>query len=275
MNRACGYLGGSLGSRRSFRDFFYDALEFASFFSGVQFLLLALSVWPQDVQKRYPNHLWMQKSGVPKKLAPLRKSKVFSLGIPVEIQLFRFEAANASHRDSKIQSDSRLIPLPHSARNFKKKVFGFFLLPSSVPALCLNILPAQAPTNPAVNQLLMLKKPHLWISGVFFCDFSFLFTCCWLVHASLFAPVPSIFSSGHPSRFQSTLSCASPLWDRTIAFVSPFMLIVIVFSSRFFLRSSLVSLFSLLFALVPRVFLGPTLFCIHPPFWDLVTMLCV
>ena len=83
----------------------------------MQFLPLAPSGWPQDVQKRYPNHLWMQKSGFPKKLVFLRNSKVFSLGIPVEIPLFRFEAATASYWDSKIQSDSRLTPLPHSARN--------------------------------------------------------------------------------------------------------------------------------------------------------------
>ena len=91
----------------------------------------------------------------------------------------------------------------------------------------------------------MFKKPHLGISGGLFCDLSSLFTRCWLVHASLFAPVPSIFSSGHPSRFQSTLSCASPLWDRTIAFFGPLILIVVV------------SLFSLLFALFRSLSLGP------------------
>ena len=205
----------------------------------MQFLPLAPSGWPQDVQKRYPNHLWMQKSGFPKKLVFLRKSKVFSLGIPVEIPLFRFEAATASYWDSKIQSDSRLTPLPHSARNKKKQVFGFFFLPSSGPTLLLDIPPAQGPTNPAVSQLLMFKKPHLGISGGLFCDLSSLFTRCWSVHRSHFALVPSNFASGHPSRFQSTRPCASPLWDRTIAFFGPLILIVFV------------SLFSLLFALFP------------------------
>ena len=117
--------------------------------------------------------------------------------------------------------------------------FGFFTLPSSRPTLLLDIPPAQGPTNPAVNQLLMFKKPHLGISGCLFCDLSSLFTRCWSVHRSHFALVPSNFASGHPSRFQSTRPCASPLWDRTIAFFGPLILIVFV------------SLFSLLFALFP------------------------
>ena len=84
---------------------------------------------------------------------------------------------------------------------------------------------AQGPTNPAVSQLLMFKKPHLGISGGLFCDLSSLFTRCWSVHRSHFAFVPSNFASGHPSRFQSTLSCASPFWDRAIAFFRPLILI--------------------------------------------------
>ena len=95
----------------------------------MQFLPLAPSGWPQDVQKRYPNHLWMQKSGFPKKLVFLRKSKVCSLGIPVEIPLFRSEAATASHLDSKIQSDPWVTPLPHSTKNKKT---GFWFFPSSL-----------------------------------------------------------------------------------------------------------------------------------------------
>ena len=53
------------------------------------------------------------------------------------------------------------------------------------------------------------------------------------------ASVPSNIASGHPFRFQSTRPCASPFWDRTIAFFGP--LILIVFVSRFSLRSSLLS----------------------------------
>ena len=108
----------------------------------MQFLLLAPSGWFQDVQERYPNHLWMHKSGFPQKLVFLKKSKVFSLGIRLEIPLFRSEAATASHLDSQIQSDFWVTPLPHSSRNKKKQVCVFFLLPSSVPAVCLDILPA-------------------------------------------------------------------------------------------------------------------------------------
>ena len=130
-------------------------------------------------------------------------------------------------------------PLPHSTKNKKKQVLGFFPLPSSGPTLLLDIPPAQGPTNPAVSQLLMFKKPHLGISGGLFCDLSSLFTRCWSVHRSHFALVRSNFASGHPSRFQSTRPCASPLWDRTIAFFGPLILIVFV------------SLFSLLFALFP------------------------
>ena len=107
----------------------------------MQFLPLAPSGWPQDVQKRYPKHLWMQKSGFPKNLVSLKKSKVFSLGIPVDIPLVRSEAATASHLDSKIQSDSWVTPLPHSAENKKKLVFGFFPLPSSAPTLFLAMPP--------------------------------------------------------------------------------------------------------------------------------------
>ena len=145
----------------------------------MQFLPLAPLGWPQDVQKRYPNHLWMQKSGVPKKLVVLRKSKVFSSGIPVKIPLFRSEAATASHLDSKIQSDPWVTPLPHSTKNKKKHVFVFFFLPSSAPTLFSDIPPAQGPTNPVVNQALLFKKHHLRISGCLFGDISSVFTRSW------------------------------------------------------------------------------------------------
>ena len=60
-------LGAPSGHVEASKHFFYDAFEITSFFSGVQFLPLAPSGGAQDVQKRYPNHRWMQKSCFPKK----------------------------------------------------------------------------------------------------------------------------------------------------------------------------------------------------------------
>ena len=96
-------LGAPAGHVEASKNLFYDAFEITSFFGGVQFLPLAPSGRPPDVHKRYPNHLCMQKSVFQKKLVFLKKSKVFSLGIPVKIPLFRSRAATASHQDSKIQ----------------------------------------------------------------------------------------------------------------------------------------------------------------------------
>ena len=124
--------------------------------------------------------------------------------------VFPSEAATASHLDGN--KLTRSLGNTPSALNekLKKTSFCFFPLPSSGPTLFLDIPPAQGPTNPAVSQLLMFKKPHLGISGGLFCDLSSLFTRCWSVHRSHFALVPSNFASGHPSRFQSTRPCASP-----------------------------------------------------------------
>ena len=172
----------------------------------------------------------------------------------MEIHLFRSEAATASHLDSKIQSDPWVTPLPHSTKNKKKQVFGFFPLPSSGPTLFLDIPPAQGPTNPAVSQLLMFKKPHLGISGGLFCDLSSLFTRCWSVHRSHFAFVPSNFASGHPSRFQSLCSLPSSLFflcslPSLLAAVAvgcrmPLLLLSCLLPDRFSLFSALFPLLS-------------------------------
>ena len=70
---------------------------------------------------------------------------------------------------------------------------------------------------------------------------SILSRCCSFLR-SHFALVPSKFASGHQFRFQSTRPCASPFWDRTIAFCGPLIWIVLVsVCCRFSLRSSLLS----------------------------------
>ena len=119
----------------------------------MNFLSLASSGWPRDVQKRYPNHLRMQKNAFPKKLVFLWKSQVFSLGIPVEILLFRSEAATASHLDSQIQSHSWVTPLPHSSRN-KKTGFCFFLsfLFSLLSFLCSLLSALEAARGPSTRR---------------------------------------------------------------------------------------------------------------------------
>jgi hypothetical protein len=68
------------------------------------------------------------KNRFPKKLVFFLESKVFSFRLPVNIHIFRSEAATASHLDSKIQSDPWVTPLPHSTKN-KKHVFVFSLFP--------------------------------------------------------------------------------------------------------------------------------------------------
>ena len=170
------------------------------------------------------------------------------------ILLFRSDAATASHLDSKIQSDPWVTPLPHSTKNKKNRFLVFSPLPSAGPTLFLAIPPAQGPTNPAVSQLLMFKKPHLGISGGLFCDLSSLFTRCWSVHRSHFAFVPSNFASGHPSRFQSLCSLPSSLFflcslPSLLAAVAvgcrmPLLLLSCLLPDRFSLFSALFPLLS-------------------------------
>ena len=127
---------------------------------------------------------------------------------------------------------------------------------------------AQGPSNPAVSQLLMFKKPHLGISGGLFCDLSSLFTGCWSVHRSHFALVPSNFASGHPSRFQSLCSLPSSLFFLCSL---PSLLAAVAVGCRMpllLLRCLLPDRFSLFSALFPLLSEGLTLFSTIPPFWN-------
>ena len=150
----------------------------------------------------------------------------------MNIPLFRSDAAAASHLDSKIPSDPWVTPLPHSTKNKKNRFLVFSPLPSAGPTLVSAIPPAQGPTNPAVSQLLMFKKPHLGISGGLFCDLfsllSFRFSrCC------------STRESANPVAVQLQFSCS-------FFFASACALLSSLFPPRG-------RPFSLLFALFPRL----------------------
>ena len=164
----------------------------------MQFLPLAPSGWPQDVQKRYPHHLWMQKSGFPKKLVFLEKSQVFSLGIPVKIPLFRSEAATASHLDSKNQSDPWVTPLPHFTKN-SKNLFSLFSLLSSLFSLLSSLFPPR-------GQPFSVPYRHSWTEPLRLAGGQFL-TSLFYIFSTLFCHICLLPCR---IRFLSTRPCASP-----------------------------------------------------------------
>ena len=98
----------------------------------------------------------------------------------------------------------------------------------------------RSPNQLSASLLLLFVAPSRYCSLGTLHEAIASFRCCSFPRA-LFALLPSSFASGHRLRSQQPRPFAASFWDRTIAFFGPLILIVIV------------SLFSLLFALFPRL----------------------
>ena len=119
---------------------FTTPLKLQAFFEACSFSPWPRRGGPKTSRRGTPTIFGCKRTVFQKSLFSLRKSKVFSLGIPVKIPLFRSEAATASHLDSKIQSDPWVTPLPHFTKN-SKNPFSLFSLLSSLFSLLSSLCP--------------------------------------------------------------------------------------------------------------------------------------